>query len=290
MEALTLAAFMTAQGGYYYFLKRAQQDHIRGLYDSVLFVALNSVFQFVFLLVLPPYAPLSFTADAWTLGGAFSLLYAVGAVLLFMALGLGPLSLTHMITNLRVFIPVAAGVLLWHEPFRWTAGAGIALFVAAMLLVNRPSARQRERLSLKWLLLSIASGVAYGAAICLTKAYGMRQGSASSREYLLAYNAMLVFLAIPYLATRRKSLNIGLLRERRFVRAAALTALAQDVMNLIFMLYINRFSAAVYFPMTSALAILAATVVGRVFFREHIGARGYAGIMLAILSVVLLNL
>lgn len=289
MIGLMLAVFAVAQGTYSYFFKRTQQDHIRRVSQSIFFVAVNSLFQLIFLLILPPWQPIRFSSDAWVLGAEFTVFYAAGAVLLIKALSLGPMSLTNVITIIRNFIPIAAGLLLWKEGVTWNAALGILVFIGAIVLINSPRSYESQKLSAKWAIISLASGVIYGVAVCFSKEYGFRQPG-SPREYLLAYNAVILVLATPYIIIKRKSIGLPGFITLPFIGKTAMAALAQDGMNIIFMMYINRFSSAVYFPMTAILGVLSATAVGFLIFREKITVRGWLGIGLGLGAIVLLNL
>jgi drug/metabolite transporter (DMT)-like permease len=290
MPILMLAVFIVGNGTYAYFLKRVQQDHVRLVSQSIFFVALNSLFQLVFLLILPPWQPLAFSPVTWSLATGYVVLYAVGAVLMMKALSLGAMSLTHVVMIIRNFIPILVGLFIWDEKITWNAALGIIVFIGAIWFIN--GARNTDSLrkvSPRWLFFSIAAGVVTGAAMCFSKEHGIEQPNAP-REYLIAFNILMVMIATPYIVAKRREIGPRSLCSPSFLGKTALVAFAQAGTNVIFMIYINRYSSASFFPMIAILGVLATTAVGRIFFRDRIGRLGYAGVALSLVSIVLLNL
>jgi drug/metabolite transporter (DMT)-like permease len=287
---LVFSLYVIGQGLYIGCLKSVQQNYIRNTGHSFFYSATSAAFQALFVIILPPYVPLVYNADALTLGAAFTVFNLFGVLLMFRALSLGPMGLTNVVTIVRNFFPIIAGVLFWNESVTIFQGLGLLVFLAALGMINLTNRQGSERKpTLKWMIAALGSGMVTGLAVCISKLYGFAQPVAF-KEYLIAFNAILALALIPYLIIcwRRQGLD-KLARQGKFWLMSMLSALGMAAANIIFMYYINAFSSALYFPMLAILSMLTTVAVGRLVYKERLNWMGLVGVGLSMVAIVLLN-
>lgn len=236
--------------------------------------------------------------------GAPTFWYGVlfGAVLIatiacyYYAMHTGPLSYTSFFYSASMVIPSLAGVLIWHDEFRWTAAAGIALFLAAFYFISVPGSRESGGGNRKWLLLCLATWLLNGGLSVIVKAQQMAmKGEEASSMTTVAFSSACVFSFAAYgiltaLSGKTKEIRPDLLG----LRSAALPLLALAVGNgggnLTITYLSSRVSSAYLFPVVLGGMMVAVTVYSVLVLKEKINKYGVAGLLTGVAALLVLNI
>lgn len=272
-------------------VKIAQKDYLRSLSDSIVFTMLFSLFQLVFLFIIPPWYKYTFRMDMLLYPACFAIFYFLSYMFLISALKEGPTSLTNVIYSFQSIVPIVVSLFLWKEKVNILQAMGLVLFVIVMFLFNQGSyseGAETKKISFKWALLAAASTLVTGIAVTFTKQY-MLIYDGFIKEYLILYNLVVVIICIPWFFFSETKNSKKLMSDGRFLFYTAAPGLLTDVTNMIYMFYITKFKSALFFPLISILNIVSVVILSRTIFKENVSKGAYIGIFLSIIAIYLLG-
>jgi drug/metabolite transporter (DMT)-like permease len=204
-------------------------------------------------------------------------------------------SITGAVMRISTLIPVAVSLLVWGEHLSGWQAAGAALALVSLpLLTLRPGTVKRDGTGRGTPLLV---GLFLLNGVCLLAPRAFRATEAAGEEA--------VFLAILFAVAAVTLCTAWAVTERRAPAtrepAAAhpllldlLPGIAIGVCNALqnrFMISaLQRMPGTLVYPFTAAVGLVLTVAVARVAWRERFGGLAAAGIALAVVSVVLVNL
>ena len=216
----------------------------------------------------------------------FGVSYLLSGIFLLNAIAVGSLSITALVTNCSLIMPTLYGLIFLQEKGSLFLYSGIALLIAALVLVNKPSVT--SPVTGKWLLYVTIAFLGNGMCTISQKAQQVAFAGAGKNELMILALGIVVGV----------NLVLAVLYERKqfktFAKTAMLTGfpggLSNGVVNLFVMIMLGRMPTSTVFPLISGGGIVLTHVVSRVFYKEKLSGGQTAGFILGILSVVLLNL
>jgi len=220
------------------------------------------------------------TAD-WLWGGLAGLAGGVGVGLLYRALAVGVMAVVAPITAVSaVVVPVAFAVALGERP-AFLESAGIALAMMAILLVSQqttsgPGLAVKRRSGIG---LALAAGVAIGFFFL---ALANTSPDAGLWPLVAARMASVtLFTAVAVLA--RRSLRM----ERKLVLTAMAGGVLDMLANLLYLLA-SRMGPLTLAVTLSSLYPASTVLLARVVLHERLTARQWAGVLLALVAILLI--
>ncbi len=236
----------------------------------------------------------------------FGMVFSVTVFLNLVALEYGPLSLTNLLINFSLVMPLGYSFLFLDEaitPFRII---GILLFAVCMVLFARPGAgqaKEERKASVTWFILTLLSMITNGMLSIIQKMYAIRSDNQYSSPflmyaYLFATVASVVIAVILYVCRRKQTVSdpVAVEGEPISKRLPALiclvlpVGLANFALNLVIVWLATRMDASIVYPVIQGGIPIVVAVSSRLIFREKITARKVAAILLGCLGIVLLNL
>jgi len=273
-------------------IKINQSRYLFRLKDSFIFLFVSSLFQIVFLFLMPPYKKLDFRPELLVYGFAFAVFYLGAFALLIKAISIGKTGLTNIIYSFNFFVPVIAGVFFWDEGISLFQVFSMLLFGVSMFLFNFTEIRQgrenREGI-LKWMVLCIAASVTIGVAGTVSKQYAM-DFEGLYKEYLILYNFFVLVITLPVMFSYKRSSFAEPKGNGKFFLITAAIALLQNTTNIIFMFYVNRYAAASFFPILNLLSIMSTVILSAVILKEKNTLPAKIGILTSLLAIVVVAL
>lgn len=272
-------------------VKTLQRDYVKKASQTIYLTALLSLAQGIFLFVTPPFYRYSFSFKMLLYPLGYSMFYAIGYVLFINSLSAGPTSLSNIVFNFQLLVPIIAGLLIWNESISLPQLLGLVLFGVILWLFNQSSYKSEgspDKLSLKWAVMVLGAALCTGIAVIFTKQYVIVYGT-SVKEYLIAYNLIVVLITLPYLLVMRKKGLVDFTVGKRFFSYSSAAGITQNITNIIFMCYITQFKSALFFPLTSILGIISIVLMSRFVLKEKISPKAYIGIALSIVAIYLLG-
>ena len=273
----TLAtAKVTVQGVY-------AKKNIKTVGDATLFNGL--IFFFAALLFLGQ--AISGCGEIWFFSVLFGILSVVFQTCYSKALSIGNASVTVLIVNLSMIIPIAVSVFAFDERLSVARMSGILLTLVTFFVVA--DVKKTKKFNLKWILLAMAAMLANGALGVIQKLFGKsnwedQTGAFVSRSYIVAA----VVSMIAYLVLRRKE-NTSRKRPHIIFAYAAATGIILAVFQLFNTYAISTVNGTFLFPAYSGGCIILSTVSGFLIFKERLNARQTIGVAIGVVALILMN-
>jgi len=273
----TLAtAKVTVQGVY-------AKKNIKTVGDATLFNGL--IFFFAALLFLGQ--AISGSGEIWFFSVLFGILSVVFQTCYSKALSIGNASVTVLIVNLSMIIPIAVSVFAFDERLSVARMSGILLTLVTFFVVA--DVKKTKKYNLKWILLAMAAMLANGALGVIQKLFGesnweAQTGAFVSRSYIVAA----VVSMIAYLLLRRKE-NTSRKSPRIIFAYAAATGIILAVFQLFNTYAISTVNGTFLFPAYSGGCIILSTVSGFLIFKERLNARQTIGVAIGVVALILMN-
>ena len=238
----------------------------------------------VLLLVLPLLPASSATRNDFVWGAAAGFAGGIGVALLYRALAIGSMAIVAPITAVcAVTVPVAAAIAFGERPGAG-ASAGIALAILAIVLVSQQSPPTAEAAPTSparssGVGIALLSGVAIGLfflALARTSADAGMWPLVAARSTSLGLFAALAFV------TRRR------VRMSRNVASVAIAGGILDMFANVLYLVATRYGPLSTVVTLSSLYPASTVLLARTVLGERLNARQIAGIVCALVAVLLI--
>ncbi len=292
MLIFALISFSIIRGLHAIITKGAQKNYVNGFAEALYMTIIYALLQFIFLLVMPPYSMLNFETEMIFNPLLFAIFSTIGFVLYLTALRKGPTSLTNVINNFLMLVPIAAGLLLWNEVIKPFEVIGLMLVIVIMFLFNQNSYNEGEiskKITPEWIFLAIGGAFFSGIAVIFTKQHSLTY-SYALKEYLILLNIFTFLLGLPYVIWAIKKKKIVLKFDIRFLMYVSAAAIIQNIGNIIYTFYAGKLNSVLFFPLMSILGIISVVIMSRLILKEKISVKAYIGIGLSFAAIYLLNL
>jgi drug/metabolite transporter (DMT)-like permease len=199
-------------------------------------------------------------------------------------------SITGAVMRVSTLIPVAVSLLVWGERLSGWQAAGAALALVSLpLLTFRPGAVKRDGTSRGTLLL-VSLFCLNGVCLLAPRAFRATEAAGEEAVFLaILFAVAATTLCIAWAVTERRSPA-----ERHPLLLDLLPGIVIGVCNALqnrFMISaLQRLPGTLVYPFTAAVGLVLTVAVARVAWRERFGGLAAAGIALAVVSVVLVNI
>ncbi len=195
-------------------------------------------------------------------------------------------ALTSVASKMSVVIPVIAGLFLLQEKINLLAGIGVAVaLIAFYLTLGGGANRSFPR---KYVIFPLLLFLGNGINDSLMKY--------SEHNFVADTNDLTLFLAIIFLVALVIGLIISTKRyidqkysiSFRNIAAGIILGLLNFGSTFYILKSMGVYESAVVFPVTNAGIVCLSALVGFFFFREKLSRQNWAGIILAVLAILLI--
>jgi drug/metabolite transporter (DMT)-like permease len=246
-------------------------------------VALSQVVGLAALLALLPWlgGPVDGTDLAW--GVAAGVAGASGLVLFFRTLARGVMSVIAPVTAVTsAAVPVLVGLLGGNRIGLWAA-AGIALALAAVVLVSAEGGMSALRAARPASLApALAAGTAFGFFFVLLD----RTSEEAGVTPLVAARMASVALVVVLVLATRQSLRV----TRRALPLVALSGVGDMTANALFLLATQQEGQLAITGVLASLYPVSTVMLAQVLLRERLAGAQVAGLGTAVAAIVLITL
>lgn len=195
------------------------------------------------------------------------------------------LSVASVATKMSVVIPVIFGVLVYKEKLHLALVIGILLALSSVYLTSSKSntVTHLKRNLIFPIFLFIGSGV-----IDTTIKYF--QTNYMAKDDISVFSATIFFIAALV-----GIIQLAIKKKLAFDVKTMVGGLILGVVNfgslyfIIKSLQMDGWSSATVFTLNNVGIVMSSTLVGRLFFKEHLLLKNWAGIMIAIISIVIIT-
>jgi drug/metabolite transporter (DMT)-like permease len=211
-------------------------------------------------------------------------IYVTTYVAIMRSMELRGVAIANAVTRLSVLIPMLLAVVIWHESPSRIQGLGAGLAVLAMPFLTLDRTGPRTPLRKRQVLLLLGLFLTNGAVLITSKWFHSAGPAAEVYLYFgIVYGVSAVIGTGLWLAWSRRC---GM-AELRWGAALGLVNIITGVMLLA---ALDALPGAVVFPVFAALGLALTTGFAAWAWREVPGKLGQAGIAIAVVAAVLINL
>ena len=217
---------------------------------------------------------------AWGLGAGSGVMFLASFLLLQWNVRTNGVVLSSTFMKLGVIVPTVMAVTIFGETPRLTQLAGLALAVAAILIINLEKGGGKAKNGAGLIVLLLGGGV----TDCLSKVYEHWGAPELESHYLLYTFAAAMVLCI----------GLALWKRQGLTWMDMLCGLVIGIPNYFsarfLLLSLGSVPAVLAYPTYSVATIVAVSLAGVLFFREKLSHRQLAGMGVILAAIALLNL
>ena len=227
--------------------------------------------------------------ETWLFASLFAVCTVVFQLTYTHALSSGNVSLTVMIVNLSMLLPVLVSVLLFHEPFGIKHTLGILLTVCSFVLcVNF---KDGGRVTKKWFVLTVIAAVANGLTTVSQKIFSASAFQTEKEAFVsCAYTLAFLITLCVYSVCILRGANLDVIKRGRVYLIAICVGLVLALFQWLNTYAISVIDGTLFFPVFSGGAILFSTIAGILFFKDKLTLKQGISIAVGVGAVVIMNL
>ena len=267
------------------------KKHLRNAADSVL---INGFIFACIALIFLAFVPGAGTPEI-IFGMIMGTLTVLCQISYMTALSVGPLSLTGLVYNLAMLVPIFVSKLRYDEPLSAFRIVGILLSILALIINTKPSSG--DKIPKKWYLFILLAFFFNGLVATTTKIFTndfVPKGVLFPTEtyaYLgCAYITATVLSLIVYLVMRAKKKAPTCRPAPSLFICAVAVALLLVVFQPIYAYSASVIPGTLLFPAYNGAATLLVTLSGMLLFKERLSRRQWIGVGVGAVAIVLMCL
>ena len=251
--------------------------------------AITSLFASVFFLVTDKggfYAP---TEMIW-LAVINACLIGAGFYGTFAAYQNGPYGLTRLVSGFYLLFTIFYGIVFLKESTTVMTYIGIAMVIAAMVLINykKSDEKSEKRGSLKWLFWVLASTVANGFIGIITRYQQIRFEDACSNEFqFVSFLGGFVLLALIGLVVDRDKLGRVIKTGSLYGFGAGILNGAKNFLTLVIYLYLPL---SIVSPLKMGLSLVGSFAVAFLMYKEKYTKKQLLGVAIGAAAIIILTI
>ena len=211
------------------------------------------------------------------------------------ALAVGPLSLTGLVYNLAMLVPIFVSRIFYGEPLSVFRAVGIGLSILALIINTKPSSD--GKISKKWYLFILLAFTFNGLVATTTKIFTNdyvpkdELFPIETYAYLgCAYITATILSAIIFLIFRAKKTKTSCRPTLSFFLPAIAVALLLAAFQPIYTYSASVIPGTLLFPAYNGAATLLVTVSGMLLFKEKLSRRQWIGVSVGAVAIILMCL
>lgn len=275
---LLAAVKVTLQGGF-------AKKNIRSFSDGVFFNGAIFFFSsFVFL-----KDALTFNLPTFLFGAAFGILSLIFQLCYIKAMSFGNVSITVLIVNLSMIIPIATSVLCFGEKLGVLRTIGILLTVVALVLNVSKGGKSTD--FKKWLFLSLAASLANGGLAIILQLFGKSEWSDQNKAFV-AWNyivaAIVSFILYGILKLRGNGITFKL--KPSVFGIALCVGIILGVFQALNAYAVSTIDGTLYFPTYNGGALVLSGIAGVLLLKDKFKLNQLISLLVGIVAIVLMNI
>ena len=274
-----------------FFMSVLSKKHLHNTADAVL---INGFIFTVIALLFAAFVPSA---------GHTEILFGVlmGALTVFCqvsyttALSVGPLSLTGLVYNLAMLVPIFVSKIRYDEPLSAFRVVGILLSILALIINTKPS--QNGKIPKKWYLFVLLAFFFNGLVATTTKIFTndyVPKGVLFPKEtyaYLgCAYITAAVLSFLVFFIIRARKQRATCRPTPSFFIFGGAVALLLAIFQPIYAYSASVIPGTLLFPVYNGASTLLVTLSGMILFKERLSRRQWIGVAVSSVAIVLMCL
>lgn len=252
-------------------------------------ITFNYFFGFLFGLIFSEnkFDLQSFTTSQWFWPAILiGFVFIAGFVLFSKSTEKAGVSITAVSSKMSVIIPVMTGFFLFGDNVSITKVVGIVLAIASFYLVFKTD--KGEKVDVKYILLPLLLFLTSGLNDSLVKYVEHHFLDGETLMFLTVVFFSAFLIGVVYLSTSKDRNN------KKILYPAVIGGFVLGSINFwnawVFVKSMEIFESSVLFPIINVSVVSIAAFSGTIFFKEKLKAINWAGIIMAVLAILLISM
>jgi len=260
------------------------RKNVVSMADAIFFNGL--IFLFSSLLFIKD----AFTADPVTIfyAIAFGISSALFQMTYLQAIACGNMSITVMLVNFSIVIPVAVSLSVYGEQMTWFRGIGMALIaISFVLCTNFKGAKGTTK---KWIIMASLATLSNGVANLVQKLFAA-EGTGLTQAYVSwGYLFATIFSVILYLILHASGHKKTFRTRPNVFGYACATGLILGTFQFFYSKGAQAIDGSVFFPTYSGAAIILSALTGVVLFKDKLSVKQIISTVCGTAALILMNM
>lgn len=274
-----------------FFMSVLSKKHLRNTPDAIL---INGFFSACIALAFVAFIPKAGPSEI-IFGVIMGVLTAFCQISYMTALSVGPMSLTGLVYNLAMLVPIFVSKIRYDEPLSAFRIAGIVLSIVALVINTKPSSD--GKIPKKWYLFMLLAFSFNGLVATTTKIF---TNDCVPKGVLFPVETY-AYLGYAYLTATVLSFAVFLILKAKGEKPtcrpcpslfgyAFVIALLLAVFQPVYAYAASVIDGTLLFPLYNGAATLLVTVSGMVLFKERLSRRQWIGVAAGAVAIILMCL
>lgn len=266
--------------------------NIKGL-NKFLAITINYIIALIFTLITYKY-PISTITDYYSTNLILAslwvgILFIVSFILMIFSTERAGIGLTTALNKMAVVIPVSVGIVYLGQhdniPFKLV---GIALALASFVLILYKKEAEKKKLSSLLLPLSVflVSGL-IDTSMELTNTILITQ-KFEIELFLMGIFATASFIGILTIVSDRLWIKTKEKFSYKTILWGSIMGIFNFLVSKMILINVGLMGGSVVFPVHNAAVVSLTALIGVMFFKEKFSAKQWAGVALAVISVIMI--
>ena len=254
---------------------------------TLLFVAIISfisaiVISACFWRTLPDYRTVIFGVIFGILSGIYQFSY-------MKSLMDGPMSITVIICNMCIILPVSYGFIFLNETITAAKIIGIGLIFLTLIFLNLRKKEEKKPNKL-WIIFVILAFLSAGFSKVIQSYFNTLSCASQSNEFLAIsfITTGIITLLGAFIYKPKEKIKYEFNKQTTPLTLAVGVTLA--FYNVLVMISLNRVDGSIFFPVTAGLGIILFVLYGLIINKEKLNVYQIVGIASGVVGIVLVNL
>ena len=220
-----------------------------------------------------------------------SVCFALSLVITYLAqirsMSLANASSTTLIYSCGFLIPIVFGYFAYNENVSLVQIISVAFLILSLVLIINP--QKTEKVSVKWVALSVLSACGSGTTAVLQKVH---QRSDFANEFpqllTLAFLMASLMLAVISLLSKREEEHVPL--DRKKIVTAVFTGLFVGALNMLNISLAGKIPAVILFPIYNIGSMILSSIICAIMFKEKTNRRQIIGICIGLVAILFIGI
>ncbi len=272
------------------------------------FFAYGSLYQFVaaaFSLITIIFTGFNnFNAGLVICSAISAVLFAVNLFCALEAIKGCSIAVANMFSLGGLIISVLVSYFWFGEEIKLYQLAGLAVFFLAVYLLSSKDSKSGKKISLRTLVMLTIDLFVNGLTMVVQKYFALRvEGANTTLFSLVTFTLCGLFMFVCFLFTLRTKKPTDTTNDenqnttmhktllcKKLIICGTLLALALFLINIIVTEMGKTVPSIVIFPISSAISILVATLVGYFVFKEKLSVKKIIGLIVGLASIIIIGM
>lgn len=249
-------------------------------YNTLIFLSTVIVFVIIFGIQIPSIITFYYALVYGLFSVAFQILYVS-------ALSAGPVSLTVLITNFSLTIPILAAAFIYNEIPSTIQIIGVIILLFCFILVAKKD--RNEKITIRWLLLSLTCFFSAGISFTVQKIHQNTEFKGEYQSFIICaylFAAILSYLICIHRKTKKKR---TVPFDYRILLSSLVIGIILGGYNISVLYLSGIIKSVILIPLLNGLSTIFATLYGVIVFRDELSKKQIISIVLGITSIILIS-